>query len=187
MTPPLETERLLLRPLDITDADQVQALFPHWEIVRYLTNQVPWPYPADGVFTFYRDVALPQVERGEAWHWTLRLRTHPGRIIGGISLMTQQNNNRGFWIGLPWQRQGFMREACEVITGYWFESLGFSVLRVPKARDNVASRRISEKQGMRVVAVEERDYVSGRLATEIWELTAADWRRVSQTPASLDL
>ena len=49
------------------------------------------------------------------------------------------------------------------------------MLRVPKAIANTASRRISEKQGMRVVAVVERDYVTGRLPAEIWEITAEEW------------
>ena len=40
---------------------------------------------------------------------------------------------------------------------------------------NTASRRISEKSGMRIVALEEHDYVSGRLPTEIWEITAEEW------------
>jgi hypothetical protein len=30
--------------------------------------------------------------------------------------------------------------------------------------------------GMRVVATEERDYVGGRFTTEIWEITAEEWR-----------
>jgi hypothetical protein len=51
------------------------------------------------------------------------------------------------------------------------------VLRVPKAVANSASRRISEKQGMRVVATVEREYVSGRLPAEIWEITAEEWNR----------
>ena len=29
---------------------------------------------------------------------------------------------------------------------------------------------------MRVIANEERDYIAGRLLTEIWELTADEWR-----------
>lgn len=29
---------------------------------------------------------------------------------------------------------------------------------------------------MRVVAVGERDYVGGRLPTEVWEITAEEWR-----------
>src|SRR5215469_13909811 len=175
MVPTLETARLILRPLQLADAEQAQLLFPEWEIVRYLNARVPWPYPPDGVFTFYRDVVLPAMERGDGWHWTLRLKPDPERLIGGISLSTAENKNRGFWLALPWHGQGLMSEACEAVTDFWFNELKFPVLRVPKAIANAASRRISEKQGMRVIALEERDYVSGRLPTELWEITAEEW------------
>jgi RimJ/RimL family protein N-acetyltransferase len=138
-------------------------------LVKLLANRVPWPYPPDGALTYYRDFALPAIARGEEWHWSLRLKDKPAQLIGCISLLKAENNNRGFWLGLPWQRQGLMTEAVEVVTDYWFTELGFSVMRVPKAAVNTASRRISEKNGMRIVAVEERDYVGGRFLTEIWE------------------
>jgi [ribosomal protein S5]-alanine N-acetyltransferase len=182
--PGLETERLLLRPLELSDAEQIQQIFPHWEIVRYLNNAVPWPYPPNGALTYCRDVALPAMGRGEEWHWTLRLRTGPQQIIGQISLVTKPNNNRGFWLGRPWQNKGLMSEAVNVITDYWFNTLGFPILRAPKALPNLASRRISEKNGMRIVAHEERDYVSGRLLTEIWEITADEWRAHRTKPAA---
>jgi ribosomal-protein-alanine N-acetyltransferase len=174
MTPSLETPRLLLCPLALEDAKQTQSLFGQWDVVRYLNSRIPWPFPADGAFTFYRDVALPAAERGEEWDWTLRLKTAPEQIIGAIGLLKGEVN-RGFWLGLPWQGQGLMTESADAVTDYWFETLGFPVMRIPKAVENAASRRISEKQGMRVVAVEERDYVSGRLLTEIWEITAEEW------------
>jgi len=60
---------------------------------------------------------------------------------------------------------------------FWFNTLKFPVLRVPKAIANTASRRVSEKQGMRVIAIVERDYVCGRLPAEIWEITAEEWRQ----------
>jgi len=69
-----------------------------------------------------------------------------------------------------------LTEACDAVTDFWFEVLKFPVLRVPKAITNLASRRISEKQGMRVVERMERDYVSGRLPSELWEITAEEWR-----------
>ncbi len=176
MVPTLETDRLILRPLELADAEPVQELFGQWEIVRLLNAKVPWPYPADGAFANIRDTALPAMERGEAWDWTLRLKTEPERIIGRIGLYLGEHN-RGFWMGLPWQGKGLMTEAVITVTGYWFEALGFPVLRVPKAVANVGSRRISEKTGMRVVEVGEGDYVSGRLPTEVWEITANEWRR----------
>ena len=68
-----------------------------------------------------------------------------------------------------------MTEACEAATEFWFNVLKFPVLRVPKAVANLPSRRIPEKSGMRIVAREERDYVCGRLPTEIWEITVEEW------------
>ena len=177
MVPVLETPRLILKPLELSDAEAAQELFPRWEIVRYLASRVPWPYPPDGVRRFYEDEALPAMARGEAWHWSLRLRTAPGTLIGCISLERNEGDNRGFWLGLPYQGQGLMSEACDAVTDYWFDVLGFPVLRVPKAVDNAPSRRISEKQGMRRVWSGEREYVGGKMAAEVWEITAEAWRK----------
>ena len=171
-----QTARLILRPISIGDAAQIQKLFPHWEIVRYLRNVIPWPYPADGALQFIRDFALPAIARGDEWIWTLRLKNAPERVIGILNLRRGPHDNRGFWLGLAWQGSGLMSEACAWANDFWFETLRFPVLRVAKARDNITSRRISEKQGMRLVGVEERDYVCGRLPSEIWEITADEWR-----------
>ena len=170
------TSRLILRPLELADAEQIQAIFPRWEIVRYLKNVVPWPYPANGARFFCEEIALPQAARGESWHWTLRLKSTPEQLIGVVNLRQSERNNRGFWLGLDWQGQGYMNEACEWANDHWFGTLGFPVLRVSKAVENRASRRISEKQGMRLVGTEMTDYVCGRLQSEKWEITAEEWR-----------
>jgi RimJ/RimL family protein N-acetyltransferase len=125
MTPEGETARLLLRPLALADAAQFQQLFPRWEVVRYLLDIVPWPYPADGALRFIRDAALPAVARGDAWHWTLRLKNQPEQIIGHLDLRRGREDNRGFWIGLPWQNRGLMSEACLWSNDFWFDELGF--------------------------------------------------------------
>jgi [ribosomal protein S5]-alanine N-acetyltransferase len=175
MVPVLETTRLLLQPLALDDAPALQELFPHWEIVRYLSTQVPWPYPPDGALQFVRGIALPAMERGEKWLWAIRLKGGPDHLIGVINLSLDREENRGFWLGLPWQGQGLMAEACEAVTEFWFNGLGQERLRVAKAVANSASRRVSEREGGRLAAVEERDFVSGRGQAEIWELTREEW------------
>lgn len=55
--PTLSTERLVLTPLCMEDAAFIQEQFPQWEVVRYLDNRVPWPYPADGALAYVRDAA----------------------------------------------------------------------------------------------------------------------------------
>lgn len=175
-TPLLLTERLILRPLTLADADAIQALFPQWAVVRYLNAAVPWPYPADGALTFVRDIALPAMAHGEEWHWTLRLHSAPEQVIGSISLMDEADNNRGLWLAPPWQGHGLASEASAAVTAYWFEVLGQTGLRVPKAAPNQASRRLSERSGMRLIRSEEQDFVSGRLPCETWEITREEWR-----------
>jgi ribosomal-protein-alanine N-acetyltransferase len=175
--PPLETPRLLLRALELADADRTQILFPHWDVVKHLHNRIPWPYPPHGAREFYEQVELPAMARGDHWTWSIRLKSDPDHLIGSISLMKGEHENRGFWLGLPWHGRGLMTEASDAVTDFWFNTLKYAVLRVPKAIANTASRRVSEKQGMRIIATVERDYVSGRLPAEIWEITAEEWAR----------
>jgi RimJ/RimL family protein N-acetyltransferase len=178
MPPVLETPRLLLHPLALADAPEIERLFPQWEIVRYLNAIVPWPFPPGAALEHIRDAALPAMAAGEAWHWTLRLRSAPHQLIGRIHLARGETNNRGFWIIPELHGQGLVTEAVVAANDYWFDVLGFPVLRAPKAVANAGSRRISEKTGMRCVATCEKDYVSGRLPSELWEITAEEWRAV---------
>lgn len=174
--PTLSTPRLILRPLELADADAVQALFPHWEIVRFL-GHVPWPYPPDGALCFIRDKVLPGVQQGTEWHWSIRRNTAPEQLIGEICLRDKPNDNRGFWLAPAAQGQGLMAEAATSVTDYWFETLDRPVLRVLKAVANVRSRRVSERAGMRKVETLERDFVAGRLSAEVFEITREEWRR----------
>ncbi|KAI2683729.1 GNAT family N-acetyltransferase [Pseudomonas sp. TNT3] len=174
-TPTLYTERLILRPLEMADAPDIQQHFAHWEVVRYLNAFVPWPYPADGAQTYLRDIALPAIAAGKEWHWSIRLKTAPELLIGNISLMDEQDNNRGFWLGPQWQGQGLMTEASAAVTAYWFETLGRPVMRVPKAAPNIGSRKLSERGGMRLIDTGTCLFVGGEFPKEIWEITREEW------------
>jgi [ribosomal protein S5]-alanine N-acetyltransferase len=173
----LKTARLILRPLCLEDASQTQSLFARWEIVKYLNAKIPWPFPANGAHRYYRDLALPAMERCEEWHWTLRQNDVPERIIGAIGLVREGDVNRGFWLAEPWQGRGLMTEAVVAANDFWFDVLGLPALRTQKAVANVRSRALSAKTGMRLVETAEREFVSGALPAEIWEITAAEWRK----------
>ncbi|WP_144172351.1 GNAT family N-acetyltransferase [Pseudomonas sp. Kh13] len=182
--PTLFTDRLVLTPLQLQDAPIIQALFPQWEVVRYLDRRVPWPYPEDGALVYVRDVALPAMAAGREWHWMIRLRNDTECTIGSISLFEQPGNNRGFWLAPQWWGKGYMREACRVINAYWFETLSRPLMQVPKALANHASRRVSEYEGMRMVGVRDGDFVCGPMRVEIWEMTRAEWLAVGMGSTS---
>jgi RimJ/RimL family protein N-acetyltransferase len=174
-SPIFNTSRLILTPLQLSDAPAIQQLFPHWEVVRYLDSRVPWPYPEEAALTYVRDIALPAIATGREWHWMIRLRVDPAQSIGSISLYDQPGNNCGFWLAPQWQGNGYMHEACEVINAYWFETLLRPVMQVPKAVDNHASRRVSEHEGMQMSGMQQGLFVSGPMLKEIWQMKRTEW------------
>lgn len=171
----LHTPRLRLTPLQLSDATDIQQLFAHWEVVRYLDSRVPWPYPDDGALTYVRDHALPAMAAGREWHWMIRLAERPAQAIGSICLYDQPGNHRGFWLAPAWQGQGYMREACAVVNAFWFQTLGRTLMQVPKALGNLASRRVSEREGMQLIDTQPGQFVCGAQPKEIWELTREVW------------
>lgn len=173
--PTLITERLQLRPLMAKDAVQIQQLYPRWEIVRYMVASVPWPYPDDGASSYVNNVALPDMAKGIAWFWTIRRHEAPEDIMGLICLYDVEDNNRGFWLAPEYQKQGYMREASIAATDYWFNILNKPVLRAPKAALNNRSQRISSSSGMRLISTGKKEYVSGLLDSELWEITRDEW------------
>ena len=66
--PVLETPRLRLRPLRLSDAPRIQELFPHPEVVEFMAAAIPWPYPDDGAVRFLESV-LPKMAAGTQYDW----------------------------------------------------------------------------------------------------------------------
>jgi hypothetical protein len=74
--PVLESERTWLRPYGLADAPAVQRCFPTWEVVRFLSTQIPWPYPEDGAATYLR-IAEAENLSGAKNHWGIWLKGGP--------------------------------------------------------------------------------------------------------------
>ncbi len=176
-TPILETARLVLRPLQLGDAPAAQRHFAHWEIVRWLNGGVPWPYPANGAATHIQRCQA-QRARGERFFWAICLKTAPAELVGGIDLWpdTGSQDQRGFWIAAELQGRGLMTEAAARVTEYAFLELGWPHLWLTNAEGNVASHRVKERQGARLVEKVQKQFVSGESTAEIWLLTSAEWK-----------
>ena len=175
-TPVLETERLILRPLEARDAAATQRIFPQWEVVKHLLAKVPWPYPPDGAETNMRD-NLERRARGERFFWAITLKGGDDELIGRIDLGPDQGDHemRGFWLDPLHQGRGLMTEAAEAVTAYAFETLGWPEIWVTNAARNRASHRIKEKQGFELVEVRRDLFVSGEDDKEVWRLTRDAW------------
>jgi [ribosomal protein S5]-alanine N-acetyltransferase len=176
----LETDRLVLRPLCLTDQADIQRHFPQWDIVKYLSkNAIKWPYPADGAEKFLKNIALPAMERGNDWYWGITRRENPDEVIGVIHLRRDTaSGNRGLWIAKEYQNGGYMKEALVAVNDYAFGALGFDKLVIKNAADNEASRQLKLKTGAELLGTKEAShYIGGSAVQEIWELTKENWER----------
>ena len=174
----LETHRLRLRPLHLGDAPRIQRYFAQWDIVKHLSNRVPWPYPegAAEAFVLHR---LTEIEQSKDESWAITEKTNDG-LIGLIDYFHEGRGDaghRGFWLGQPWQGNGYMTEAVCAVHDYLFDVCHVRRLTFENATNNPASRRIKEKTGARWTGRVSAAYVDGWTEGETWELTAEDWRR----------
>jgi [ribosomal protein S5]-alanine N-acetyltransferase len=176
-TPTLHTERLLLRPIALTDAPALQHHFAHWEIIRFLSADVPWPYPDDGVEQFLNSVLLPGIDAGDRMAWVLVPKGGDGQAIGLLEwrLNPSETDHRGFWLSTAHSGQGLMTEALCAFQDFVFFELGIDRLVVHNVFVNAASRRIKEKTGACLVGEVELQHHDGQSRTQRWEVTREAW------------
>ncbi|RMD46753.1 MAG: N-acetyltransferase [Alphaproteobacteria bacterium] len=154
----IETERLTLRPPEHTDwrawselraesADFLQPWEPEWGpdhlSRRAFTQRVWWARRSVA-----RGLALPLV----------MIRREDQRLVGGITLDNirrgpAQAGTLGYWIGQPFARQGYMREAVEALVHHAFFELDLSRIEAACLPENTASRRLLERCGFRYEGV----------------------------------
>ena len=105
--PILKTERLILRPLEISDAARVQLLAGIREIADTTLN-IPHPYE-DGMAEQWIGTHKPGFEKGEQATFAVVLR-ESDQLIGAIGLMFNKRFNRvelGYWIAKDHWNQGY--------------------------------------------------------------------------------
>lgn len=175
MIPNFETERLIVRPLQIEDAPSYQKHFNDYEVISHLSRKVPWPYPEDGALTFLKFV-LP-LQGKDRWDWGIFEKSNPKECIGSIGLFkTGIPEHRGFWLSQKHWGKGYMTEAVEPVTSYAFSDLGFSELLLSNAKGNIRSRRLKEKVGAEFLYLKPSELVNPEYTeSEIWRLTKEAW------------
>lgn len=154
----LETERLTLRLPTHSD-------FRGWAGLRELSRDflTPWdPLWAEDALS--RKAFTNRVywaARAEAAGTALSLfliRRQDAALVGGITLDNirrgpAQAGTIGYWVGAPFARQGYMREALTSLVHHAFTQLDLSRLEAGCLPENAASRGVLEKVGFKYEGV----------------------------------
>lgn len=104
------------------------------------------------------------------------------RLVGGLTLSNirrraAQHVNLGYWMGERFAGQGLMTDAVATVLPFVFESLGLHRIHAAFLPDNMASRRVLEKNGF-----QEEGYAEGYLQIDghwadhvLFSLTRERW------------
>ncbi len=120
---PLQTERLLLRSFELSDAPRVKELAGDKAIADTTLN-IPHPYE-DGMAEEWISTHQPKFEAGEAVNYAIILKSTQ-ELIGAISLAINKGFNRaelGFWIGKEYWNKGYCTEAAKAMVECGFNKL----------------------------------------------------------------
>ena len=119
MQPTFETERLILRPFELSDSQEAQRLAGDYDIAK-TTLSIPHPYPdgaAESWIKFVREAA----ESGRVYAFAVTEKeTH--RLMGTISIRVDSTHNRGeiaYWIGKEFWGHGYATESARRIRIVW--------------------------------------------------------------------
>jgi RimJ/RimL family protein N-acetyltransferase len=144
----LQTERLVLRPLEHADAPRLQRLAGQREIAETTLN-IPHPYPTEAAVDFIQR-AQELMLTGKMYTFALTLHGE-GQLLGCIGLRVDTNHERGelgYWIGVPYWNKGFTTEAVRRIVRFALVELGLNRVYAVHFAENPASGRVMQKAGM---------------------------------------
>ncbi len=144
----LETERLILRPLEISDIAALVPLIGAREVAA-TTLRIPHPY-TEADARDYIASSHESFSSGEEVRLAIVMREH-NSLCGGVGLRIENEHRRaelGYWIGLPYWNRGIATEAAMAVVNYGFESLKLNRIFAGFVAGNSASERVLKKIGM---------------------------------------
>ena len=147
----LETDRLILRGFEVSDAE---PMYRNWAKDPEVTKFLTWP-PHDNI-KVSSDVLrdwISQYENDTFYQWAIVLKESEPEPIGSISIVRMDERigmvHVGYCIGKKWWHRGITSEALSKLIRFFFEEL--QVNRVESRHDplNPNSGEVMKKCGLK--------------------------------------
>ena len=148
---PITTERLLLRRSRPEDAERIARYRSDPDVHRFQG----WERTdADGVRAEIEEMAR-RTPGDPGWVQVSVLDRATGELLGDVGLSPAAGEpgvvKLGYTIAPEHQGRGYATEAVRALIDFVFDALGADLVRIYADDDNVASHRVAEKSGMRLV------------------------------------
>ena len=147
--PTLRTDRLTLRPMQVSDARDMYAYARREDVTAYLL----WsPHPSESYTAEYLRYIRGRYALGEFYDWAV-VENDGGRMIGtcGFTRFDFPHNagELGYVLNPAYHGKGYGTEAAERVLRFGFETLRLHRIEAKFMQGNEASRHVMEKLGMR--------------------------------------
>lgn len=174
----LETTRLILRPLALTDASSIQAVASDRTIADTMIS-IPHPYP-DGEAERYIRKQLSEHEAGHAFSFVIERK--PEMVFSGMIEIRdiEQAHSQGelsFWLTADVWGKGYMSEALKPILRFGFEDLNLNRLYAYHMVRNPGSGKVLQKNGfVQEGVLRQRVQKWGVFEdVKLWAILRRDW------------
>ncbi len=156
--PIIQTERLTLDTLGLSDVDEIARHCNNPNISKYLAN-VPFPYTkADAIWWVKH--SEEQNQTGALVNFAIR-KKQSNLLIGTIGLipnMLHKKANVGYWLGEEYWNKGFMTEALTALIRFSFKQLNLNKVYASHFIENPASGKVLLKSGMIQEAILKQEF-----------------------------
>ncbi len=146
--PYLETERLVLRKMEMRDAPDMYEYSRDPQVAKHVLWEAHTSVSDTKAYIRYM---LRKYRAGEPSSWCI-VEKSTDKVVGTIGYMWYQKDNSSAEVGYSlarrcWNR-GYMTEALRAVLDYTFRELGFNRVEAQHEIDNGASGAVMRKCGM---------------------------------------
>lgn len=144
----METERLVLRPLAISDTADFFEYARREDTSRYLL----WSPHASPEYTrAYLTMIGRFYRKGQFWDWAIEEKSS-GKMIGtcGFTRIVEKHHmgEIGYVLNPSYHKKGYATEAVRAVIAFGFESLELNRIEGRYMVENTPSKRVMERCGM---------------------------------------
>jgi ribosomal-protein-alanine N-acetyltransferase len=175
--PTLDTERLVLRRLDITDVNDVFDYAKHPEVAKYVTWEAHKSIEdAKGFISWI----LGRYKNDEAGEWGIELK-ETGRIIGAMGFVGLDLQNScgtiGYALSKEYWGKGIMTEAVTRLLSFGFNDMELNRIEAFHAVENEASGKVMQKSGMQFEGIlRQKMFAKGKFwDVKQYSIVKGDW------------
>ena len=144
-----ETERLIIRPMSLDDADLILELYNMPKFIQFIGNRnINSLTDAEN---YIKDKFLPQFEKSGFGNYLIVLKDG-NQKIGGVGIFEREGLDIvdiGFSVLERFEGKGLMFEAAQKVKSIGMDDFGLTKISAITVKDNFSSQKLIERLGLK--------------------------------------